>query len=168
MFQPLSTNPVSSNVSNTAKCFVAMFQVKVLSFSFFLSLKGWAWLSFRRHHICFGWHGSRRILLCECHCNNCSLVLAVTFAHKFTFNLNFRGICTGGEVWFHQTFCSHYPGIKRKCPTRVFATDANSQAQWEISSFYFKIVKWTLHVSFFYIVRHCTCFRLQISEVLCR
>lgn len=102
----------------------------------FLSLKGWTWLPFRRHHICVRWHGSRRILLCECQYNDWYLVLMLTFAHKFNFHLNFRGIFTDDGVWFHQTSCSRYPGIKRKRLARMFAQDAKSQTQWEISRFY--------------------------------
>lgn len=60
-------------------------------------------------------------------------VLALNSAQKCNFHFKFRGICTDGEVWFHQITCRRYPGIRRK-------RQRPPKAPRRISSFYLKIM----------------------------
>lgn len=90
---------------------------------------GWAWLSFRRHHLCFRRHGPGWILSCEYHPYSNNELTPALFMHWFNFYINFRVICMDGEVWFHQTTFSRYPGIRGKCHTRTFFINAKSQTQ---------------------------------------
>lgn len=84
------------------------------------SISGRNGLSMWRHHLCFGWHGSRWILLCKIFSTSITSFLCL---HSWSEFLFFRGIFTVGEVWFHQTSCSRYPGIRGDSLT-CFATNA--------------------------------------------
>lgn len=118
--------------------FVMMFQ-NIIVFSLFLSAKGWTRLSFRRHHIRVRWNGSRWILLCECQRSDCSLVFKLTVLCT---SLIFISI-SGGFAWTERVgsiklSAATSLGLEEKRHARMLASDANSQTQWDISSFYNK------------------------------
>lgn len=129
----------------------------------FSSVTGWTWVSFRRHHLCIRGHGSRWILLCEHNLYNFYTTIAASLL-LYT-SLHFLSILGGSTRTTRfgtiQLSAASPLGLEERPHTRIFATNAKPQIQWDNVS---NCVFFNIYI----IVRHCICFRWQVYGGLCK